>query len=133
MTTCLKTQTTYANVESGSLLDFKMNQIGPTEWNCLDNILQSTSQDSLAGMQSDWATGWTTEKSFDSRQDRQFFLFLLKTPKSALGPTQPPIRGVPEALSTGWKRKDRETDYSLPSNADIKNEWCYTSKLSYSS
>jgi hypothetical protein len=52
MATCLKTQTTYAKVQLGSLLALKMNQTRPKR-KCLDKILQNASQDSLAGMQSD--------------------------------------------------------------------------------
>jgi hypothetical protein len=49
------------------------------------------------------------------------FLF---TPASrtALGPIQPPIQGVPGALSLGVKRPGREPDHSPPSSAEVK-EW----------
>jgi hypothetical protein len=40
----------------------------------------------------------------------------------ALGPTQPPIQWVPEALSLGVKRPEREADHSHPSSAEVK-EW----------
>jgi hypothetical protein len=48
-------------------------------------------------------------------------------PKPALESTQPPIQWVPEALSPGVKRPGREADHSLPSNAEVKNAWRYTS------
>jgi hypothetical protein len=35
----------------------------------------------------------------------------------ALGSAQPHIRWIPEALSPGVKRPDREADHSLPSSA----------------
>jgi hypothetical protein len=50
---------------------------------------------------------------------------------SALGPTQPPIQWVPGALFLGVKRPGRETDHSLPSGAEVKNEWSYTSTPQY--
>jgi hypothetical protein len=40
--------------------------------------------------------------------------------RSALGPTQPPIRWVPGALSLGVKRLGREADHSPPSNAEVE-------------
>jgi hypothetical protein len=49
------------------------------------------------------------------------------SPHQALGPTQPPIQWVPEALSLGVKRPGCEADHSLPSSAEVKVVWCYTS------
>jgi hypothetical protein len=40
----------------------------------------------------------------------------------ALVPTQPPIQGIPGALSLGVKRSGRETDHWPPSSAEVK-EW----------
>jgi hypothetical protein len=40
--------------------------------------------------------------------------------KPALGPTQPPIQWVPEALIRKIKRPRREADYSPPRNAEVK-------------
>jgi hypothetical protein len=37
-----------------------------------------------------------------------------------LRPTQPPIQWIPGALSLGVKRPGRETDYSHPSSAEVK-------------
>jgi hypothetical protein len=54
------------------------------------------------------------------------FLFVT-TSRPALGPTQLPIQSVSGALSLGVKRSGREVDYSPPSNAEVKNEWSYTS------
>jgi hypothetical protein len=43
--------------------------------------------------------------------------------RPALGPTQPPVQGVP-----GVKRPKREVDHSPPSGAgDNKNDWSCTS------
>jgi hypothetical protein len=44
-----------------------------------------------------------------------------------LGPTQPPIQWVPEALSPGAKQPGREADHSPPTSAEVKNMWIYTS------
>jgi hypothetical protein len=44
-----------------------------------------------------------------------------------LGPTHPSIQCVPAALSPGVKWPGREVDHSPPSNAEVKNEWSYTS------
>jgi hypothetical protein len=45
--------------------------------------------------------------------------------------TQAPIQWVPETLSLGVKRPEREADHLPPSNAEVKNAWCYTSTLQY--
>jgi hypothetical protein len=46
---------------------------------------------------------------------------------SLLHRVQPPIQWVLGAPSPGLKRPEREADHSLPSNADVKNAWRYTS------
>jgi hypothetical protein len=38
---------------------------------------------------------------------------------------------VPEALSSGVKRPGREVDHSLPTNAEVKKMWIYTSTPPY--
>jgi hypothetical protein len=48
-------------------------------------------------------------------------------PRPALGPTQPPIKWVPGALTPGVKQLGREVDHSPPSSAKVKSEWSYTS------
>jgi hypothetical protein len=63
---------------------------------------------------------------FNSRQRLGIFLFAnASTP--ALGPTQPPIQWVPVVLSLGVKRPGHESGHSLPSSAEVKNAWSYTS------
>jgi hypothetical protein len=47
--------------------------------------------------------------------------------QNGLGLTEPPIQWAPGALSLGVKRPGREADHSLPSSAEVKNEWSYTS------
>jgi hypothetical protein len=54
------------------------------------------------------------------------FLFSTSS-RQVLGPTQSPIQWVPGALSPGVKRPGRETDHSLPTSAEVKKTWIYTS------
>jgi hypothetical protein len=63
---------------------------------------------------------------FDSRRRLRIFLFTIVSRK-VLGPNQPPIQWVPGALSLWVKRPGREADHSLPSSAEVKNAWSYTS------
>jgi hypothetical protein len=56
---------------------------------------------------------------FDSRRRLGMFLFTTAS-RTALGPTQPPIQGVPGALYLGVKRPGREADHCPP--AEVKNE-----------
>jgi hypothetical protein len=51
----------------------------------------------------------------------------------ALRSNQPPIEKVPGALTPGEKRRGRETDHSLPSSAEVKKIWIYTSTPPYAS
>jgi hypothetical protein len=63
---------------------------------------------------------------FDSRQGLGIFIFATAS-GPGLGPTQPSIQWVPEALSPEVKRPGCETDHSPPSSAEVKNAWSYTS------
>jgi hypothetical protein len=47
------------------------------------------------------------------------FLFTTAS-RMALGPTQPPIQWVPDALSLGVKRPGREVDHLPPSSVEVK-------------
>jgi hypothetical protein len=67
---------------------------------------------------------------FKSQQGLGIFLFTT-TSRLALGPTQPPIQWVPEALSLGVKQPGHEADHSFPSSAEVKNVWSYTSTPQY--
>jgi hypothetical protein len=58
-------------------------------------------------------------------------MFSFTVPSPALEPTQAPVQSLSEALSPSLKRPGREADHSLPSSADIKNTWSYTSTPSY--
>jgi hypothetical protein len=44
-----------------------------------------------------------------------------------LGPIQPPIQWLLRILLPGLKWLGHEADHSLPSSAEVKNEWSYTS------
>jgi hypothetical protein len=61
------------------------------------------------------------------------FFFFTTVSKPALGTTQPPIQWVTRALSMGVKWLRREADHSLPSSAEVKNAWSYTSPPQYAS
>jgi hypothetical protein len=63
---------------------------------------------------------------FDSRQGLGIFLFAVMA-RLALEPTQSPIQWVPGAVYVGVKRPGREADHTLPSSAEVKNAWSYTS------
>jgi hypothetical protein len=63
-----------------------------------------------------WAMGFL---GFDSRWGLGNFLFTTAS-RTALGPTQPPIQWVPEALFLGVERPGSEADHSPPSSADVK-------------
>jgi hypothetical protein len=76
------------------------------------------------------ATGWGS--GFDYRQGMRIFLFSTAS-RPALGPTQPPIQCVPEAVSPVIKRLGREADHSPPSSAEVKNAWSYISTPNTSS
>jgi hypothetical protein len=52
---------------------------------------------------------------------KDFSSILVSRP--ALGPTQPPVQGVPGVLSPGVKaRPGRDADHSPPSSTEVENE-----------
>jgi hypothetical protein len=63
------------------------------------------------------STGWTDRVRFGSRI--RAFIFTASRP--ALGSTQPRIKWVLGAHSSGVKRPDHETVHSHPSSAEAKN------------
>jgi hypothetical protein len=67
---------------------------------------------------------------FDSRRGPGIFLFTT-APRTALGPTQPPIQWVPGTISLGVKRPGREADHSPLSSAEVKNASSCTSTPQY--
>jgi hypothetical protein len=77
---------------------------------------------------SDSSVGIALGYRLDDRDSRVRFpgglgIFLFTSAsRPDLGPTQPPIQWVPEALSLGVKRPGREADHSSPSSAEVK-EW----------
>jgi len=54
------------------------------------------------------------------------FFLLITVSRPALGPTQPRIQCVPDAVTPAVKRPGREANHSLQSNAEV-NAWSYTS------
>ena len=67
---------------------------------------------------------------FYSRHGREISCFW-KSSIPVLGPTESPNQGVLGAPSSGVKRQGHELEHSSPSSAEVKNEWIYTSTLSY--
>jgi hypothetical protein len=55
----------------------------------------------------------------DDRQEQGIFVFVTAC-RLALGPTQPLIQWVAEALILGVKLPGREADHSPPSSAEVK-------------
>jgi len=58
-----------------------------------------------------------------SLKKRQDSLLYIKASKPFLGSTQPPVEGVPVALTVGAKRPVREADYSHPVSDENKKQW----------
>jgi hypothetical protein len=58
-------------------------------------------------------------------------LLLSTSSRAALAPTQPPIQREGWSLSPGVKLSGREAGHSLPTSADVKNTWIYTSTPPY--
>jgi hypothetical protein len=69
---------------------------------------------------------------FDFRKGKGFYIFATAS-KPVLGPIQPPVQGVHWAPPLGGriKRPGHKADHLLPSSAEIRNEWSYTSTPPY--
>jgi hypothetical protein len=74
--------------------------------------------------------GLDDQVSIPNRGKEDIFFFALES-KPAVGPIQPPIPRLPDALSPGAKRPGREADLSLPSSAEVKNACNYMSTPPY--
>ena len=61
--------------------------------------------------------GKRKELGFDSRQDHS----------PDVGPTQFPFQRLAWGFSPPEKRPGHKADHSLPSSAEVKKEWSYTS------
>jgi hypothetical protein len=75
---------------------------------------------------SDWLWAGRPRSRSSSTGGVRNFLFSTSS-RPALGPTQPPIQWVPQALSPGVKRRGREADHSPPISAEVKKTCVYTS------
>jgi hypothetical protein len=69
------------------------------------------------------------DRRFDSREEQGFPFSTASRP--ALGHTSPPIQLVPRTFSPRVNQKERETDHSPPSSAEVKNAWSCTSTQPY--
>jgi hypothetical protein len=78
---------------------------------------------------SDWLRAGRPKGWSSSTGRVKNFLFSTSS-RPALGSIQP-IQWVPGSLSAGVKRPRRETDNSLPTSAEVKKMWNYTSTLPY--
>jgi hypothetical protein len=80
---------------------------------------------------SDWLrAGRRKGRSSSPGRDKNFIFSTSSRP--ALGPTQPPVQWILGALSAGAKLPRREADHSLPTSAEVKKIWIYTSTPPYS-
>jgi hypothetical protein len=66
-------------------------------------------------------TGNPSQLSYGLDDRGEDFLLLVTASRPALGPTQPPIQWVSEALFPRIKRPGHEIDHSPPSSAEDKN------------
>jgi hypothetical protein len=62
---------------------------------------------------------------------RSKHFFISTSSRTILGPTQPPIKLIPGALSPRVKRSGREADHVPPTSAEVKNTWICTSTPPY--
>jgi hypothetical protein len=66
-----------------------------------------------------WLGYGLDDRGSNADRDRDFFLFATAS-RPVLGPVQPPVKRVPEALSLGVKRSGHKADTSSPSTAGVK-------------
>jgi hypothetical protein len=72
--------------------------------------------------------GWMTWAQFPAGSG---IFFSVITSITALGPTHPPIKWVPWALSLWLRSPGHKVDHSPSSSTKVKNVWSYTSTFSY--
>jgi hypothetical protein len=82
----------------------------------MHKVMSGASRDNSVGIAPGWMIGVL---GFDSRRGLRISLFTTAS-GTALGPTQPPLKWVPGALSLGVKRPGLEADHSSPSSAEVK-------------
>jgi hypothetical protein len=68
---------------------------------------------------SDWLRAGRRRGQSSSPGRVKSFLFSTSS-RPAMGPTQPPIQGVPVNLSPGVKRPGRKANHSPPTSAEVK-------------
>jgi hypothetical protein len=83
------------------------------------------SRDSAVGIATDYGLGYLGVGVRDPVQARSFPLTTSCRP--VLRSTQPPIQRVLGAVSPGVKRLESEANHSLPTSAEVKHTWIYTS------
>jgi hypothetical protein len=76
--------------------------------------------------------GWTIEESeFKSMKGQEFSLLHIVQTGSGVHLTSYPMGTGGEALSPGVKRPVHGVDQSLPTSAEVKKMWIYTSTPPY--
>jgi hypothetical protein len=86
------------------------------------------SRDNVVGIATSYGLddrGWSSSPG----RVKNFLFSITSTP--ILGRTHSPIQWVPGALSPEVKRVGSEADHSLPSGAEVKKMWIYTSTPPY--
>jgi hypothetical protein len=63
----------------------------------------------------------------DRGSERIFIFFPYPASRPVVGPTHPPFKRIPGALSSERKRLGLKDDHFPPSGTEIKNAWSYTS------
>jgi hypothetical protein len=101
--------------ETAVTLSITTRCINPkTEFNTSNRIL-SRSRDSSVGIATGYGLGGRSSIPYRGK----IFMFSTAS-RPALGPTQPSIQWVSEAISTEVRRQEHETDGSFPSSAEVK-------------
>jgi hypothetical protein len=80
----------------------------------------TVSWDSSVGIATKLWAGQQKSWGLTPGRGKRFFLFSV-TSRLALGPTQPPVQWVLEAVSPRVKQQGHEADHSSPSSAMVKN------------
>ena len=101
----------------------------PDKYLCIIRILSPYQPVTARTTVTTMSTLWDGQLWFDSTQGQNIPLFS-KTPKLALGLTQPSMQWLQWSPSTGIKQL--LTDHSPPPSAKVQNAWSYISTPPYS-